>query len=83
MLFAALLDVIERAAGDRPAVLVVEDIHLAGASTLAWLRFAMRRGRRLRVLATSRPTPVHPLPDATVISLGPLDRAAAAESGRE
>jgi DNA-binding SARP family transcriptional activator/tetratricopeptide (TPR) repeat protein len=78
VLFAALLDVIERAAGDRLAVLVVEDIHLAGASTLAWLRFAMRRGRRLRVLATSRPTSAHLLPDATVISLGPLDRAAAA-----
>ena len=78
LLFAALLDVIERAAGDRPAVLVVEDIHLAGASTLAWLRFALRRGRRLRVLATSRATPVHLLPGATVISLGPLDRAAAA-----
>ncbi|HUP75105.1 MAG TPA: BTAD domain-containing putative transcriptional regulator [Acidimicrobiales bacterium] len=78
VLFAALLDVIERAAGERPSVLVVEDIHLAGASTLAWLRFAMRRGRRLRILATSRPTPVRLLPDATVISLGPLDRAAAA-----
>ena len=77
-MFAALLDVIERAAGDRPAVLVVEDIHLAGASTLAWLRFAMRRGRRLRVLATSRPTPARLLPDATVIPLGPLDREAAA-----
>jgi DNA-binding SARP family transcriptional activator/tetratricopeptide (TPR) repeat protein len=79
VLFAALLDVVERAAGDRPAVLVVEDIHLAGASTLAWLRFAMRRGRRVRVVATSRPAPVRSLPDATVIALGPLDRAAAAQ----
>ncbi|MEO8695805.1 MAG: BTAD domain-containing putative transcriptional regulator [Acidimicrobiales bacterium] len=79
VLFAALLEVIERAAGERPAVLVVEDVHLAGPSTLAWLRFAMRRGRRVRVVATSRPTPVRPLPDATVISLGPLDRAAAAK----
>ena len=78
VLFAALLDVIERAAGDRAAVLVVEDVHLAGASTLAWLRFAMRRARRLRIVATSRPAPVNPLPDATVIGLGPLDRAAAA-----
>ncbi|MEO5841011.1 MAG: BTAD domain-containing putative transcriptional regulator [Acidimicrobiales bacterium] len=78
VLFASLLDMIERAAGDRPVVLVVEDVHLAGANTLAWLRFAMRRGRRLRVLATSRATPTHPLPDATVISLGPLDRASAA-----
>ncbi|TML15462.1 MAG: hypothetical protein E6G39_06970 [Actinobacteria bacterium] len=78
VLFAALLDVIQRASGDRAAILVVEDIHLAGVSTLAWLRFALRRSHRLRILATSRPLPVNPLPDARVISIGPLDRAAAA-----
>jgi DNA-binding SARP family transcriptional activator/tetratricopeptide (TPR) repeat protein len=78
VLFAGLLDVIERASAGRPAVLIVEDIQLAGASTIAWLRFAMRRGRLLRIVATSRPAPVPLLPDARLITLGPLDRGAAA-----
>ena len=71
-LFAALLAVVERAAGGRTAVVVAEDVHLAGASTVEWLRFAARRGRRVLVIATMRPEgpaigPAERLP------LGPLD----------
>ena len=77
-LFAALLDVIERAAGDRRLVVIVEDTHWAGDSTLAWLRFAMRRSRRMRVIATTRPVPALPLPGAELVTLGPLERSAAA-----
>jgi DNA-binding SARP family transcriptional activator len=55
LLFASLLATIERAAGDRAAVVIAEDVHLAGASTIEWLRFAVRRGTRLLVVATKRP----------------------------
>ncbi len=70
-LFTNLLAVVERAGDGRPVVIVVEDVHLAGASTLEWLAFAVRRGRRLLVVATSR-GPV-PLRSAEVLRLGPLD----------
>src|SRR5207249_10846309 len=53
-LFGKLLGVVERAASDRPVVIVVEDVHLAGSSTMEWLAFALRRGRRLLVVATAR-----------------------------
>src|SRR2546429_5033022 len=52
----ALPILIQRASGDRAAILVVEDIHLAGVSTLAWLRFALRRSHRLRILADRKST---------------------------
>ena len=55
LLFAALLTTIERAAGDRASVVIVEDVHLAGETTIEWLRFAVRRGTRLLVVATRRP----------------------------
>jgi DNA-binding SARP family transcriptional activator/tetratricopeptide (TPR) repeat protein len=79
-LFAALLRVVERAGsgGDGAALLiVVDDLHLAGRSTVEWLRFAARRSERLRLVLASRPTPV-PVPEgAGRIELGPLDLAAA------
>ena len=78
LLFASLLAVIERAAGDRPAVVVAEDVHLAGASTIEWLRFAVRRGRRLMVLATTRPEGA-PIGPAELVPVGPLDLASVAE----
>src|SRR5436190_7869884 len=53
-LFASLLTAVERAAGDRTAVVVVEDVHLAGSSTLEWLQFAVRRGERVLVVASRR-----------------------------
>ena len=78
-LFASLLAVVERAAGDRPAVVVIEDIHLAGSSTLEWLHFAVRRGRRLLVVASRRSEEGRSLANADRIALGPLDLAAVAE----
>jgi DNA-binding SARP family transcriptional activator len=61
-LYAALLRMVSRTAGSggagsggaRPVVLVVDDLHLADAGTLAWLRFAVRRGRRLLVVVARR-----------------------------
>jgi tetratricopeptide (TPR) repeat protein len=73
-LFAALLDSVERAGRDTVVVLTVDDLHLAGSSTLRWLAFARRRGRRLLVVATTRHS--HPdLPGAEVLEVGPLGRA--------
>ena len=72
LLFASLLAVVERAAGGRLAIVAVEDVHLAGGSTLDWLRFAARRGQRLVVVATRRPEGAVP-GAGEVISLGPLD----------
>jgi DNA-binding SARP family transcriptional activator len=78
LLFAALLATIQRAAGQRAAVLIVEDVHLAGASTIEWLRFAVRRGARLLVVATRRPEGPT-LGPATLLTLGPLDLDSVAE----
>jgi DNA-binding CsgD family transcriptional regulator len=52
-LFELLLGLLERLGGDRPAVLVVEDLHWADRSTrdlLAFLHRNLRRGRLLLVL---------------------------------
>src|SRR5205823_2741754 len=71
-LFASLLSAVERAAGGRTAVIVTEDVHLAGTSTVEWLRFAVRRGRQLLVIATMRPEGPAIGP-AERLALGPLD----------
>lgn len=76
-LFSALLTLISELAGGRVVVLVVDDLHLAGDSTVAWLRFAVRRPSRLLVVITSRPTTATQLESAATIELGPLDIAAA------
>ena len=75
-LFAALLRVVGRAAAAHGrAVVAVDDLQHAGPGTLAWLRFAARRGDRL-LLALAARTPVpHPPEDARRIVLGPLDLA--------
>jgi hypothetical protein len=82
-LFAALLRVAERAGSapeggwTAPALIAVDDLHLAGPSTVEWLRFAARRSQRLRLVLATRSTAVA-LPDgAQRIELGPLDLAAA------
>ncbi|MEA3020768.1 MAG: hypothetical protein QOI47_2292 [Actinomycetota bacterium] len=77
-LFAGLVAVVSRLAGARPTAFVVDDLHLAGPSTLAWLAFAARRLPRLVVVATTRPTADALLPNATTIVLGPLDLVATA-----
>ncbi len=60
------------------AVVVLDDLHHAELSTLAWIGHAYRRGRRL-LIVTARHPGTAPLDDATVIRLGELDRAAVAE----
>ena len=70
-LFENLLAVVHRAGAE---VVAIEDIHLAGPSTLEWLAFAIRRGAR--IVATTRGGA---LPGATVLHLGPLDVEAAIE----
>lgn len=76
-LFVALAAVTARLAAGRPVILVVDDVHLAAASTLAWLSFAVRRVPALLVVATARGDRP-PLPADAVIPLGPLDVAAVA-----
>ena len=79
LLFADLLAAIQRAGGDRPVVVVVEDMHLAAPSTVEWLRYAVHRGRRLLVVASRRPEEGTALEGAHVIGLGPLDLDAVTE----
>jgi DNA-binding SARP family transcriptional activator len=78
-LFAALVQVLERAGGGRPTVLVIEDLHLAGASTLAWLAFAQRRLPHTVLLVTTRPGGARSLDPTLHIPVGPLGRDAVAE----
>lgn len=82
-LFAAMLAVIVRLAGGRPTVVIVDDLHLAGSSTLSWLQFATTRMTRLALVVATRPVAL-PLNIDTTISLGPLDVDAVADVvGRE
>ncbi|MEY2453014.1 MAG: hypothetical protein QOD92_2588 [Acidimicrobiaceae bacterium] len=78
-LYADLLASIQRAGGDRPVVVVVEDAHLAAASTVEWLRYAAHRGQQLMVVASRRTNEGTPLEGAYVIELGPLDLDAVTE----
>ena len=77
-LFAALSDLVSRLAEDRVPVLVVDDLHFAGDSTQAWLRFAVRRMGRLLLVVTTRPSHADWPIGAVSIDLGPLDAAATA-----
>ncbi len=74
-LFAALAAVIRRGAGDRPAVIAVDDLHRAAPGTAEFLAFCVRRVPRVVVVATRRPDPGPDLPEALRIELGPLELA--------
>jgi DNA-binding SARP family transcriptional activator len=77
-IFAALVAVIDRIGDGSPVVLVIEDLHVATAGTLAWLGFARRRSRHLLLVTTTRPGGARGL-DATIrIRLEALDRDAVA-----
>ncbi|MEA3214363.1 MAG: hypothetical protein QOJ19_519, partial [Acidimicrobiia bacterium] len=72
VLFGALSSVLSRAAGERPLVVVVDDLHQAAAGTAEFLAFAARRLARLMVVAARRNEPGPDLHDATRITLAPL-----------
>jgi DNA-binding SARP family transcriptional activator len=78
VLYRGVLTVIERLAAGGPAIVVVEDTHLAGASTMTWLQMALRRGQKLLVVTTRRPDGKTDLAGVTHIDLGPLEVAAVA-----
>ena len=75
LLFRSLLERVARLAETQVVVLVVEDVHLAGAATVEWLQLALRRPARLLVVATRRPegSVLAELAGAERLDLGPLD----------
>ena len=77
--FVALAASVSRSGGGRPVVIVVEDLHVAGGGTLAWLAFAGRRCHRTLLVVTTRPGGAKDLEATCHIRLGPLDRHAVAE----
>jgi DNA-binding SARP family transcriptional activator/tetratricopeptide (TPR) repeat protein len=78
LLFQALAAVLERLA---PAVLVIDDIHLAATLTIEWLRFALTRleGADVLLVVAARTDEVPSLPSAERVTLGPLELDAVAD----
>ena len=76
--YAALTSVLRRIAGERGAILVVDDAHLAGPALHDWISFVARRQLPLLLVAGLRPGQP-PLPHADTVNVGPLDRAATAQ----
>lgn len=66
-------------AGQRPVLLVVDDLHLAGPSTARVLRTAATIEGVGVVASVSVTVPWAPRPEDTVVQLGGLDEAAVAE----
>jgi tetratricopeptide (TPR) repeat protein len=71
-LFSSLTAVLDRAAGERPLVLGVDDLHWAAAGTAEFLAFLLARLPRVVVLAARRPDLGPDLRGARRIELGPL-----------
>lgn len=80
-LFAALLGVLGRIGAGAPLVLALDDVHLAGPSTVDWLHYAVRRGSGLPILvvAAARPDGRAALPVTVTVTIAPLDLAAVEE----
>jgi DNA-binding SARP family transcriptional activator/tetratricopeptide (TPR) repeat protein len=78
-LYAAVTQVLARIAGDRGAVLVLDDAHLAGPALADWLEFARRRALPLLVVAGVRPAEGARLPATDEIGLGPFGLSETAE----
>jgi hypothetical protein len=78
ILFATLLGVVRRIAGDRPLVLALDDIHLGDTETLDWIEFAHHSAADLRLLVVvTRPSGEGPLAGVfQTVDLQPLDLAA-------
>ncbi|MBV9660894.1 MAG: AAA family ATPase [Acidimicrobiales bacterium] len=75
VLFAALSAVLRRAAGERPLVVIVDDLHQAAPGTAEFLAFCLRRMSSTMVVAARRPEPGPDLPAARRLVLGPLSLA--------
>lgn len=78
ILFGTLLGVVRRLTVSSPVLIVIEDVHLAGDSTIEWCRMAARRCARLMIVTTRRPDGRAVFGDqpASHITLGPLDQDA-------
>ena len=81
LLFGAVNSVLRRQAGRGPLAVVIDDLHLAGPATAAWLAEASRRlaDCRLAIVAARREEEGASVAGIEAIHLGPLDVAAAAE----
>jgi DNA-binding SARP family transcriptional activator/tetratricopeptide (TPR) repeat protein len=77
--FAALAAAVSRAGAGGPVVVVIEDLHMAGGSTLAWLAFARRRCQRTLLVVTARPGGAKDIEPTHRIMVRPLARDAVAE----
>ena len=77
LVFAALFAVLRRQAELEPLVLVVDDVHLADAATVAWLGQSARRlaDSRVTIVAGQRTEEGVNFPGATTLALGPLTLA--------
>jgi DNA-binding SARP family transcriptional activator len=71
-LFAALARAVTRAADGGPVILIVEDLHQAGPSTVAWLAFARHRCPGAVLVGTSRSRDLGPLADGLIVRLAAL-----------
>jgi DNA-binding SARP family transcriptional activator len=82
-LFGALNTLFRRLADERPVVIVLDDLHLAGTTTAEWLTYLARRGRGMPVLVLGARRTDEPrapsIASDDVIALGPLDLGAVAE----
>lgn len=77
--YAALTAVLHRISGDRGAILVIDDAHLAGPALAEWIAFAARRRPALLVVVAVRPGEGGAFTFADTVNVGPLDRAATEE----
>ena len=78
-MFEVMLESFRHIGSSAPAALVLDDVHLAGDLTAAWLDFARSRpaGVALLIVVTQAPDSRVPSRIDHTISLGPLDVAAA------
>jgi DNA-binding SARP family transcriptional activator/tetratricopeptide (TPR) repeat protein len=80
LVFAAVSSVLRRQAEQGPLAVLIDDLHLAGPATAAWLAQAVRRlaDCRVAIVAARREEEGAPVPGVEAIRLGPLDLDAAA-----
>ena len=77
--YAALTRVLQRISGERGAILVIDDAHLAGPALAEWIAFTARRRPPLLVVVAVRPVEGAAFAFADTVILGPLDRSATEE----